>query len=75
MVYLGKERCKPMKNVAKPVYVYDLEGKLVKEFETTAECAEFFDKEREYINHHLKYYKKIRKDEKWYKMSREKLEK
>lgn len=54
----------------KAVYVYDMDGKLVKEFETTIDCADYFEKEREYINHNLKYCKKIRKDGKWYKISR-----
>ena len=55
----------------KPVYIYDLEGNLVKEFETTSECAEYFNKEKDYINHNLKYYKKIRKDNIWYVLKRE----
>lgn len=55
---------------SKPVYMYDLEGNLIKYFKSTLECAEYFDKDREYINHSLKYYKKIRKDGKWYKIGR-----
>ena len=51
--------------------MYDLEGNLIKEFKTTQDCADYFDKEREYINHNLKYYDKIRKDGKWYRISRE----
>jgi len=56
----------------KAVYVYDVKGELIKEFETTKDCAEYFEKEREYINHNLKYYRKIRKDGEWYILSREK---
>lgn len=63
------------KNLAKPMYVYDMDGNLVMSFETTKECAEYFDKDRDYINHNIKYYKKIRKDDKWYKLSRERKEK
>lgn len=56
----------------KPVYVYNVKGELLKEFETTKECAEYFEKDREYINHNLKYSKKIRKDGLWFVLSREK---
>lgn len=55
---------------SKPVYMYDLEGNLIKCFTSTLECALYFDKDREYINHNIKYYKKIRKDGKWYKIRR-----
>ena len=53
------------------VYMYDVDGNLLKEFEKTKDCAEYFDKDREYINYNLKHYKKIRKDGAWYILSRE----
>lgn len=59
----------------KKVYLYDLDGVLLKEFSTTEECADYFDKDREYINHNLKYCKKIRKNGKWFVIRREKIEK
>ena len=59
----------------KKVYLYDLDGVLLKEFETTEECGEYFEKDREYINHNLKYCKKIRKNGKWFVIRREKIEK
>jgi len=62
------------KKGAKPVYVYDVDGNLVKEFKTTKECAEYFDKERDYINHNLKYYKKIRQNDVWFILKRVKNE-
>lgn len=49
-----------------PVYMYDLKMNFIRKFETTQECAEYFGKERLYINHSLKYRAKIRKDGKWY---------
>ena len=58
------------KTTTKPVYLYDLEDNLLRKFETTMECAEYFNKEPEYINHNLKYCDKIRKDGKWYRISR-----
>ena len=57
----------------KPVYLYDLNMNLIKKFDSTHECADFFEKEREYINHNLKYCKKIRKDDKWFIIKREKV--
>lgn len=63
-----------MKNGSKPVYMYDMDGKLLKEFETTVDCADFFGKDREYINHNLKYYQKIRKDGTWYYLRRNKID-
>lgn len=53
----------------KKVYLYDNDMNFIKEF-TTRECADFFDKDIEYINHHLIYYKKIRKGGKWYRIKR-----
>ena len=45
----------------KKVYLYDVNMNFIREFKTTYECAEFFDKDVGYINHNLKYYQKIRK--------------
>ena len=59
---------------AKPVYMYDLEMNLLKEFKTTSECADYFEKEKDYINHILKYNAKIRRNRKWYILKRERLE-
>ena len=55
----------------KPVYLYDVNMNFIKEFKTTYECAEFFDKDVGYINHNLKYYQKIRKDGVWYIIKRD----
>lgn len=61
-----------IKEKEKPVYLYTIDGKFIKIFNTTQECADYFDKDRVYIYHNLKYCKKIRKDHKeWYKISRE----
>lgn len=60
---------------SKPVYLYDLNYKFIEKFETTGECAVFFGYDREYINHSLKYYKKIRKNGKWYIISRKEITK
>lgn len=54
----------------KPVKLYDEKNNFIKEFKTTDECAEFFNKERDYINHNLKYCARIRKDGKWYIITR-----
>ena len=56
----------------KKVYLYNLDGDLIEEFKNTQECADYFGYDREYIYHNLKYYKKIRKDGKWYKIKRTK---
>ena len=55
----------------KPVYLYDVNMNFIREFKTTYECAEFFDKDVGYINHNLKYYQKIRKDRTWYIIKRD----
>lgn len=53
------------------VYMFDLDGKFIKKFNTTKECAEYFNVEPEYINHNLKYCKKIRyQNYKWFIISR-----
>ena len=54
----------------KKIELYDVDMNYIKTFETTEECAEFFDKDTAYINHNLKYRDKIRKDGKWYKIRR-----
>ena len=56
----------------KPVYMYDIDMNFIRKFETTQECADYFEKERDYINHSLKYNSKIRKDGKWYLIRRNK---
>lgn len=55
----------------KPVYLYDVNMNFIRKFETTHECAEFFDKDRNYINYNLKYHKRIRKNGKWFVIKRE----
>lgn len=62
---------KKRRTTTKPVYLYDADMNFIKKFETTQECADFFEKEMDYINHNLKYCKKIRKDDKWYVIKRE----
>lgn len=54
----------------KPVNLYDEKMNFLKRFETTGECAEFFNKTMEYINHSLKYNAKIRKNGIWYIITR-----
>lgn len=54
----------------KPVYLYDLNKNMLNRFATTYECACFFGKDAIYINHNLKYCKKIRRDGEWYLISR-----
>lgn len=58
----------------KKVYLYNMNKELLKEFNTTQECADFFNHDREYIYHNLKYCKKIRKDGKWYLIKRKKFD-
>lgn len=58
--------------VSRKVYLYDNEMNFIREFETTKECADYFGKEKDYINHHLKYREKIRKDGVWYRIKRKK---
>jgi hypothetical protein len=50
--------------------MYDTEGNLLKVFPTSFECADFFDKPPQYIYYNIKYFKKIRKDGKWYVIKR-----
>ena len=58
--------------MTKAVYLFDVNGNFIQKFETTKECADFFGKDREYINCNLKYHSKIRKDGVWYRISRTK---
>lgn len=58
-----------MKNYKK-VYLYTIDDKLVKEFKTTDECAEYMGKDTMYLYHNIKYCKKIWFNNKWYKLSR-----
>ena len=57
---------------AKKVYMYDMQGNLVMEFKTTRECADYFGKEKDYINFNIKYYKRFRYNDQWYRLSRDK---
>ena len=57
----------------KKVFLYDLEGNLLKEFKTTQELADYLDYPREYIYFNLKYYDKIRFKGKWFRIRREKI--
>lgn len=61
------------KVTAKPVYMYDMWGDLFMEFKTTKECAEYCEKEPEYINYNIKYCNKIRVDGIWFKLRRNKM--
>lgn len=54
----------------KEINLYDVDMNFIKTFQSVEECAEFFDKEKNYIHHNLKYRDKIRKDDKWYKIRR-----
>ena len=58
----------------KPVYLYDVNMNFIRKFETTHECADFFWVEKDYINHSLKYRKKIRKEGEWFIIKRERID-
>ena len=60
---------------ALPVYMYDLEMNLIKEFKTTKECAIYLNRERDNVNNSINYKTKIRKDGKWFILKRERVEK
>lgn len=60
---------------ALPVYMYDLEMNLIKEFKTTKECAIYLNRERDNVNNSVNYKTKIRKDGKWFILKRERVEK
>ena len=57
--------------MSKPVYMYDINMNFIMKFETTQDCADYFDKDKDYINHSLKYNAKIRKDGRWYIIKRD----
>ena len=56
----------------KKVYMYDTKGNLLRVFDTTFDCAEYFDKTPQYIYYNLKYFKKIwnKAERKWYVIKR-----
>ena len=56
----------------KKVYMYDTNGNLVRIFDTSFDCADYFDKDVHYIYYNIKYFKKIynRKERKWYVIKR-----
>ena len=58
------------KSHPKKVYMYDTNGNLLRVFETSFECADYFNKDVQYIYYNIKYFKKIRKDDKWYVIKR-----
>ena len=58
----------------KPIYLYDLSMNLIKSFATTQECADYLNKEVQYLYYNLKYFKKIRFNNKWYILKRNKVE-
>lgn len=61
-------------NNTKPIYLYDLSMNLIKSFATTQECADYLNKEVQYLYYNLKYFKKIRFNNKWYILKRNKVE-
>ena len=56
----------------KKVYMYDTEGNLLRVFDTSFDCAEYFDYDNHYISYNIKYFKRIRhkKEQKWYVIKR-----
>ena len=54
------------------VYLYNLNKELINVFESTKECANYFNYDTSYIYHNLKYCKKIRHKEtkQWYTIKR-----
>ena len=62
-----------MNKNSKPVYMYNLKGELIREFKTTEECGYFFNRDRDYINHNIKYCDKIRYNDEWYRIRRKKV--
>lgn len=55
---------------SKEVLLFTLEGHLIKIFDTTLECANYFGYTTDYINHNLKYCKRIKKEGKYYVITR-----
>lgn len=54
----------------KPIYLYDLDGNLLKRFDTTDDFSIYCGYDRMYIYHNLKYCKRIRINGKWYIITR-----
>ena len=63
-----------MKKVSntKKVYMYDTNGKLLRVFDTSFDCADYFEQDVDYLYHNIKYCKRIRhkKEQKWYVIKR-----
>ena len=57
----------------KPIYLYDMNWNFIKKFDSTDEFGDYCNYDRSYIYHNLKYCKKIRIKNKWYKIRREKI--
>ena len=57
----------------KKVYLYDINKELIQVFEDTEDCANYFNYDRQYIYHNLKYCKKIwhKEKRKWYIIKRD----
>ena len=57
----------------KKVYLYTINKELIKVFNNTEECADYFGYDRTYIYHNIKYCKKIwnKKERKWYIINRD----
>ena len=56
----------------KKIYLYDLNMNLIKEFNSTQECATFLSKDTAYLYHNLKYCSRIRYNDNWYILRRDK---
>ena len=56
----------------KKVYMYDTNGNLLRIFDTSFDCADYFDKDVQYIYYNIKYFKKIwnKRERKWYVIKR-----
>lgn len=61
----GKTKC---------VYVYTEDWKFVEYYKSTFDCADAFEKDVDYINHVIWLKQKIRRDGKWYRLTREKID-
>ena len=69
------KKTKQYKYHRKKVYMYNLDNELVRVFNTTEECGDYFGYDKAYLYHNLKYCKKIRhkKERKWYIIRREEI--
>ena len=58
---------------SKKVYLYNLKHELIRVFDTTDDCADYFNYDRMYIYHNLKYCRKIyhKQEHKWYIIKRD----